>query len=416
MTFRRNFFMTPVVASGAALFLLEAAGVSQFRKPLTEFMHKHASKVAMSAVKSFPLISLFWEQYALLELLLQEIKHHSIQYVADQKAPTIQLETPKEIGAFFVQQSGQTWDTHQKNFDKGSLADIQKLLNTIYETSDNPDIMQVRTGQVLTKVLAMGCWSKLEVGHKISIPAVNKNGEKQLVEYTLDRRFDLFQKIPAFGFVDAMGQHPALLLFRGTNPNTKHADAWPAIIANIHPKGPAWKLYESSKKEVTSWLESQENSRVLGFSQGAALAGYFLADFPHLFSQNPSEPSLLYDGPGMPKKYINKWMSTKLKPSVSHFVQQGDIVPKTGHSILGDAYIVSLGDGRMPVIKAHKALSFLAPKLSYTLMDKKSEMKASTRQIFAVMHRISSKVVYPVFRDWIVPRIQKVYHDLVFDR
>lgn len=237
--------------------------------------------------------------------------------------------------------------------------------------------------EILTKVLA---YRTLKEGAEIKIPF---NGS--LHKYRLDRIFDLWQHIPAFGFVSDSAS--PILLFRGTQFSPFIQSGRASIVADLDPKGPGYDLYQGSREEITSWLKSQDQqTRAMGYSLGAALASYALIlDAPH-FSK--TESSYLFHLPGIPPHLLHRFEELTEPPACHSFVCLGDVVSKIGR-LFGKTTLLR-PHKTLPPITAHTSLLFARPRLQTASVDTSKENLCDFRHHYTIIHRSTSRLCYPL--------------------
>lgn len=219
-----------------------------------------------------------------------------------------------------------------------SEADIQttaQLLKILPLVISDPDMRRLAEGEILSKILA---YRELKVGMKIN-------------QYTVDRVFDLWKGMPAFGLVSDNAS--SLLLFRGTDFNLKTRRSWAAIWSDLDLKGPGYTVYQKARPDLRSWLKGK-NAQVMGCSLGGAFVFYTVLFEGDLLSF--SDPSLAYNPLGVFEKSFKLWESLNRKPSLITYVTTGDFIPKIGR-LIGDVREIS-ASRRLKPIEAHVKLMF----------------------------------------------------------
>lgn len=328
--------------------------------------------------------------------------------------------TPQALGKFFMSphSSPTSWDVTSLCFDSANILDVQNVLKAIYDHVDDLDLMQAMTAQILAKVLVNKNGAFVEEGLEIEIPTVNFAGEKELVTYTVDKKFDLWNGIPAYGFIDKTGSAAPLLMFRATNVVLEEKDTLPTMVSNLHPKGPAWKLFSNSEAEVVSWLEkhTSENesfgmhkARMLGYSQGGILGSYFLTYYPHLFSELAESPSFVLDAPGVSSAVAADWEKIEKKPNVIVYVNRGDLIPKVGDAFIGRAFEVRIALN-LKGFKSHQALSFFAPQWKIVEIAHNQERRSTSRSILSCLRKAIGKTIYLPAKHILLPCAQSTIY------
>ncbi len=327
-----------------------------------------------------------------------------------------QGETAEEIGQFFKPKFGhlgpKEWDVLRNNYDLHNPQAILQLLNQVYKHTSDSNLLQIRSAQVLAKKLIPWCSDQITPGFEMEFPYVDELGKTSLVTYMLDEKIDLWHGIPAFGFVDIEGVAPPLLVFRSTNNRIGDEDGPASLIANFHPRGPAWKLYRNSKDRVDAWLkdntkDGENKARIFGYSQGGTLASYFLTHHSEWVSQKPNEPSYILDAPGVFPELAEKWKSLSEQPNVEYYVHRGDLFPKIGSEMIGRAFEITNPE-KISGYDSHTVLNLLAPKWTIREIDTEKEKKSNVRQIFSALHRNVGYAVYSLMKDTLLPMIRNI--------
>lgn len=243
---------------------------------------------------------------------------------------------------------------------------------------------------------------------------MDEKGNKQFVDYRLDKKFDLGGKIPAFGFSSQIEGYPPLLIFRSTNSMLEEIDTLPAMVANLHPEGPGWKLFTHSQKEVLNWLEEKtkqgtQKARTVGYSLGGALAAYYLTYHPQYFNQTDYNPSIILDAPGVNSQIEKKWTETAEKPLVFTFVNRGDLIPKVGNFLIGRAFEVRHAQN-LYGFESHQALSLFAPQWKIIEISTHCEKQSKARSIFSGLRKLIGGAIYTPVQKILLPCAQKILH------
>ncbi len=407
-----------VVSAGSqALFLpIEAAkGASKVVKGATKGTLIGLGAVAQVASGSLTTATALYLQYLVLSSAFDAVSGYAGQYRELKGGFQDVGFTSKEIGSLFqgTHGSGNSWNILELSFDPRSLKDVQDVLNSVYEHSTDLNIMQVRTAQILSKVLIGKNAHFLQAGHKITVPSV-VNGNKELVEYTFDKKFDLWQGVPAFGFIDEKGISAPLLIFRSTNTDLEESDTLPTMTANLHPQGPAWKLFSESQEEISKWLENANNksaqkARTIGFSQGGVLASYFLTYNPEQFNKSDDHPSLILDAPGVSSKIEKEWLGIEKKPSALTYVNRGDLIPKIGDAFVGRAFEVRIAQN-LRGFESHRALSLFAPQWKIVEISTRCEKNSRSRGILSGVQKVLGAVIYTPVKKILLPCMQGIFN------
>lgn len=328
--------------------------------------------------------------------------------------------TPQAFREFFKSKelSSTSWDVTKLRFDRENILDVQNVLRAIYEHVDDLVMMQAMVAQIVAKVLVNKNSAFVEEGLEIQIPTVNFAGEKELVTYIVDKKFNLWNGIPAYGLIDKNGSAAPLLVFRATNTVLEEKDTLPTMVSNLHPKGPAWKLFSNSEQKVVAWLEKHtldnedfgtNKARMLGYSQGGILGAYFLTYHPHLFSKLPESASIILDAPGVSYEVAADWEKIEEKPHVVAYVNRGDLIPKVGDAFIGRAFEVRIAQN-LKGFKSHQALSFFAPQWKVVEIAHHQEKKSASRSILSGLRKVIGKTIYFPAKHLLLPCVQSTIH------
>jgi len=286
----------------------------------------------------------------------------------------------------------------------GKVTKDLKDIEIVQELLNQPKENELVTAEIITKVLAYrNLWEGLEV----TLPLHNAHGVITPIQYRVDRVFDLWKSIPAYGLVPCDPMCSPLLIFRGTqfSPFIKSGRA--SIISDLDPQGPGRSLYTHAKPQLTDWLggvTEQKKARVFGYSLGAALAGYILIEESAYFSQNPQECSYLFHLPGIPDDLLESYqkLPDKRRPAFHSYVSAGDLVSKIGH-LFGPTTELKVTKP-LPPITAHTKLLFAQKGCQARTVDVERENTSFYRQHYTVIHRSTSELVGKFGLKYFFPR------------
>lgn len=173
------------------------------------------------------------------------------------------------------------------------------------------------------------------------------------VEYRVDRCFDLWHGMPAFGLYSPDGATP-ILLFRGTDFSLKQERGWASLLSDLHPDGPGLNAFMHARPAIHLWLKSMadrgKKAKVIGFSLGGSLAIY---TFLYENSWISTEPSVAFNPPGCSDSVFQDWqhLSQERQQDLFTFINRGDPVSKIG-KLVGAAHQLSLRKW-LPPVHAH---------------------------------------------------------------
>lgn len=301
-------------------------------------------------------------------------------------------------------QLGQTYRKHSASKGiicrvtnkKKDIEETCRILQLIYDEIENPQLCEFATAEILAKVLA---YRELKKGDHIPIPTLGSDHCIYMSHYVVDKVFDLWNKIRAFGLVTTDYQCGApLLLFRGTDFSFTSEGGRASIISDLDPKGPGRSLFENAEKSLLNWLKqiAKEKglTRLIGHSLGGIIVAYTLLHLPVYISKQPHEISYAFNSPGISIDLIEKWegLSLEKRPSYKSFVCRGDIVSKFG-SLFGDITEISLTKPLSP-IRAHESLLFAHPMCYLYRVNLKQENESSSRQFYSKLHQQTASMIY----------------------
>ncbi len=378
---------------------------------------KVGSKVAKKVAKYS--LAFFVPIYLKCQLAYEIYKlasEHGAHFVSKKQGREKSVLTPRVFGDYFSKNapSKGIWDVTSFEFNPGELYSNQKVLKQIFHSVSDNETMLWMSAQWMTKVFVHKMSGFIQEGMEIFIPVVNKEGNRELVKYRVQKRFDVGYKIPAFGLVDPAHRHPTILLFRPTTTSLKNIEALSTMAANFHPEGPAKALYKKSKLEITDWLKATsqdtgQKAQVMGFSQGGALGAYFLTYHSELFSDHESSPSFIFDAPGVNSTVEKKWEEITQKPVVKTFVNRGDLIPKFGKRFIGQAFEIQTS-GKFSGVANHLLLSLFSPQWQIREINNHLEKESIVRAAAKQVEKVATKVLYHPIKHWITPCLQGLIH------
>ena len=234
------------------------------------------------------------------------------------------------------------------------------LLMIIHETIKDPKKRIIAVGEVLSKVIA---YRDLNEKAVIPVPITLSTGKNIIVDYSVDKIFDIWGGMPAFGLLPLTHKSEAapILLFRGTDTFPKSKRAWASLLSDLDFEGPGYHAYMKSKDNFRQWMIDASKSypqktRTIGYSLGGALSSYTVIFESDLLSSDPFQPNLSFNSPGIINKLFIKWNESdqKNRPLFLNFTTKNDIVSKYGH-IIGYNYKLT-PKNMFPFLQAHVKL------------------------------------------------------------
>lgn len=271
---------------------------------------------------------------------------------------------------FFVENYGYFSFNHpiiaKVSSDRQDLEIIRSLLEVLYKKVENSTYLQIAVAEVMTKALA---YYDLKLGQSIMIPV--EVGDKVVLErFVVDRIFNLWHGMPAFGLVPERKGIASILLFRGTDFSLDSKRGWASLMSDLDMAGPGLTAFQNSEKEISTWLETIYNkgkpARVMGFSLGGALAEYtFIYENKWLSDRG----SISICPPGVREKVISDWrlLPEERQKGLICYINLGDIVPKVG-KLFGNVYALSTSKSYKP-LTAHTMLVTSEPHFYKTKID-----------------------------------------------
>lgn len=279
---------------------------------------------------------------------------------------------------------------------KKDLEETYRILRLIYDEIPNAQFCDFATSEVLAKVLA---YRELKVGDKIPIPSLGSDYTIHMSNYVVDKVFDLWNKIRAFGLVSSNYHEGApLLLFRGTEFSIISEGGRASIISDLDPKGPGRSLFENAEQSLHRWLKmiskEQGKARAIGHSLGGVIVAYTLLHEYRYISNQPYQTSYAFNFPGVANDLIEKWDSLpdSEKPSYQGFICRGDVVSKFGQ-LFGSVTEVSFQKPVLPIC-AHEQLLFAEPMCYLYSVDIQEENLSSSRHFYSKLQQQTASMIY----------------------
>ncbi len=242
------------------------------------------------------------------------------------------LEFEKKFGYFSTEQPIVAC-VSQKT---GDLEATALLFEWIHNGVSDPLQRQIAIAEALAKVLA---YRDLEPGFTIKIPSFVGNTRK-MISYRVDKVFDLWYKMPAFGLIAEDGKNPSLLLFRGTDLSLDKQAGWASVLSDLDLSGPGYSVFQYARPEISAWLQKVadrgQKACVYGFSLGGTMTMYTAILEGALIAQ---KGCMAFNPPGVNKELVDKWkeISPEEKPHLVLFLNRGDPISKWAY-LMGSAY------------------------------------------------------------------------------
>lgn len=187
--------------------------------------------------------------------------------------------------------------------DQESIRLVQEALENVLEVDSH--WQDFCATEILCKALA---YRDIPLKQEIKIPVRNLQNQIVLETFVLDRIFDLWQQMPAFGWMPKNPHISSLLVFRGTDGSLTTKRSLASLLSDLDFLGPGFKVFRKSKLQIQTWLRKAKQkanaARVMGCSLGGALASYVFIEYGDLLSK---ETSIAFHPPGIFKKAKKKW-------------------------------------------------------------------------------------------------------------
>lgn len=246
---------------------------------------------------------------------------------------------------------------------------VQNLLKIIHEKVRSPKKRILCVAEVLTKVLA---YRDLKEKTIVKIPINDKRGKNFLATYEVDKVFDMWKEMPAFGLIPIDNQKIALpiLLFRGTDFSLTTRRSIASLLSDLDISGPGVHTFREARGEIHSWLKKafitvNQKTRVLGFSLGGSFTSYTLILEYRLVAHEIFQPSISFNSPGVIKRLYLLWnkIAKDKKPLYFVFSTQNDLVPKYGYQI-GKRYEIATSKMILPI---HAHVTLISAQKDYVI-------------------------------------------------
>lgn len=236
--------------------------------------------------------------------------------------------------------------------NKEDLKVVQEALEHTMEVDNN--WIDFCVTEILCKALA---YRDMDLNHEVKIPVRNLQNQIVLETFVLDRIFNLWQQMPAFGWIPKNPHISSLFIFRGTDCSLTTRRSLASLFSDLDFSGPGFSVFRKAKSQIQEWLaqvhQKKKAARVLGCSLGGALAGYTFIEYYDLLSK---ETSVAFHPPGVFKQAKKSWsqLEEEIKQRFITYVAQGDFISKVG-SLIGNRYILSI-DAELKPLVAHTLL------------------------------------------------------------
>ncbi len=272
---------------------------------------------------------------------------------------------------------------HLREFSStyGFLSPVSPLVGRVSRSEDHLEIAhsllqqvqwqqeefsELSIAEILTKVLA---YRDMKVGQVLRIPCII-GGQLQMEEFVVERMFDLWRGMPAFGLLPTREGVHAILLFRGTDLSLDSQRGWASVMSDLDWNGPGLGAFRRAQPGLHEWLVAVHNdnksAKVMGFSLGGALAAYtFIYENEWLAEAG----SVSLNAPGISEAVVRDWESipAERQSGFCSYVNEGDIVSKVG-KLFGEVYQLSTGMPLKP-LTAHTTLMCSKPFVVKSRVD-----------------------------------------------
>lgn len=257
---------------------------------------------------------------------------------------------------------------------KEDIEATNRLLRQIHNKVKDPKKRILAVGEVLAKVVAYRDFKEKDV---VAVPITTSNGQNIVINYTVDKVFDIWAGMPAFGLVPSTYKDEAapILLFRGTDTYSKSKRSWASVLSDLDLDGPGYTAFLKSKEIFRKWMDELGSSyshktRVIGYSLGGAFAQYTAIFESDLLTSDPFQPSITFNAPGVNSKVLKKWdlIDKAKKPLIVNFRTKYDLVSKYGN-LIGYTYKL-VSNNKISILHAHVKLVIGEDQLTLLLIEK----------------------------------------------
>ncbi|MBI5274668.1 MAG: hypothetical protein HY860_06430 [Chlamydiales bacterium] len=295
--------------------------------------------------------------------------------------------------------------------DKQDINKVSQLLKDAYQYIKDPKLCDLTIAEILTKVLA---YRNLTSNMEFEIPIL-KNGEMELKKYKVDKVFNLWNSMKAFGLKAVEEGEPPILIFRGTEFSITNPSGRTSIVSNFDPEGPGKSVYSHARPMIQKWLKkvckNGVQARAMGYSLGGALTSYAVISDPEFFSKKQLEPSYAFHHPGVSEVLYKKWlaMPDSEKPSFEGYVAEGDFVSKYG-KLFSKTYEI-IAKEQLPPIESHTSLFFTRALCYLAEIDLDKENGSESRHSYSKFHEKTSSLIYHAGIKFLLPTEEKDFTD-----
>lgn len=246
---------------------------------------------------------------------------------------------------------------------------VLRMLKDLSMTKYDNAFVTFAIAELIAKALA---YRDLKQGQRMQLP-VKKGSAFYLTEFTVDRVFNLWNGMPAFGLIPDKKGIASILLFRGTDFALYSKRGWASLLSDVDLSGPGFSVFMKARSEIHEWLKksAKEDKKaiVLGLSLGGALAAYTYIYEGNLLNETGSAA---FNAPGISEKVFAECdFSHKKRGKFVSYINQGDIVSKKGY-LFGEAVQLSI-EVLMKPIFAHTVLISGQPSFTMTVIDVQAE-------------------------------------------
>jgi len=252
---------------------------------------------------------------------------------------------------------------------KDDIKIVEEILAKVDQIEISQELRKFYIQEILSKVLA---YRQLDIGDSINIPDLNRKGS--LIEYKIDKIFNLGFSMPAFALTTKAQGKPSIVLFRGTHLDLTDKTGVASIIADLDLFGPGYTAFFKIEEQLRAFFINQEfkkqKTMVMGYSLGGILSVYTATFFSKYID---FDNSAAFNPPGVQKKLFNLCITQKYLKSMKVYVNQYDPVSKWGF-LIGNVEVLSTQD-RMGPLKAHTVLMGSQNDMQFSRCNLSSENK-----------------------------------------
>lgn len=239
-------------------------------------------------------------------------------------------------------------------------------LKALHDKGAKGNYLEIAMAELVAKALA---YRDLKIGQAIRIP-VESQGEVTYESYSVEKVFNIWHGMPAFGLVPSRQGLAAILLFRGTELSLISSRGWASIMSDLDMAGPGLSAFRHAQGQISAWLLKMKQrgkaAKVMGCSLGGTLAAYTFIYENDLLAEGGS---IGVCPAGVSDEVIESWnqISPERQKGWVAYVYTGDPVSHVG-KLFGTVYCLTATRPLKP-LTAHTFLMSGEESFSKALVD-----------------------------------------------